>query len=117
MTGRSTRSGPSQWTIELWALGPSQKDFEKLASVNKRRIVALGSGTTRDGLMRCICTVTTFWIKNRSGLIRPGQRDTYLFSRGEKATLILRRITLGWLFHCHMFEHHVAGMGAVIEVT
>jgi len=22
-----------------------------------------------------------------------------------------------WLFHCHMLEHHAAGMGAVIEVT
>ncbi|NDA15958.1 MAG: multicopper oxidase family protein, partial [Gammaproteobacteria bacterium] len=59
-----------------------------------------------------------FWIRNEAGLIEPGQRDTYLFSRGEKASLIFEADNPGlWLFHCHMFEHHAAGMGAVIEVT
>ena len=46
-----------------------------------------------------------------------GKRDTYLFQRGEKASLVFIADNPGfWLFHCHMLEHHAAGMGAVIHV-
>ena len=45
-------------------------------------------------------------------------RDTYLMAPGERADLVFVADNPGmWLFHCHMMEHHAAGMGAVISVT
>ena len=59
-----------------------------------------------------------FWIQTEQGEFLNGQRDTYLFSRGERAKLIFVADNPGlWLFHCHMLEHHEAGMVAVIEVV
>ena len=59
-----------------------------------------------------------FWIKEESGEVRPGKRDTHVFKRGEKASLVFIADNPGlWLFHCHMLEHHAAGMGGVIEVS
>ena len=44
-------------------------------------------------------------------------RDTYLMAAGEKADFIFVADNPGlWLFHCHMMEHHAAGMGGVIAV-
>ena len=46
------------------------------------------------------------------------KRDTYLMQPGENAEFRFVADNPGlWLFHCHMLEHHAAGMGAVIEVT
>ena len=59
-----------------------------------------------------------FWIQKEDGKFLDGKRDTYLFQRGEKANLIFIADNPGlWLFHCHMLEHHAAGMGAVIEIS
>ena len=59
-----------------------------------------------------------FWIQKEDGTFLDGKRDTYLFQRGEKANLIFIADNPGlWLFHCHMLEHHAAGMGAVIEIS
>lgn len=59
-----------------------------------------------------------FWIQKEDGTFLDGKRDTYLFERGEKANLVFVADNPGlWLFHCHMLEHHAAGMAAVIEIT
>ena len=59
-----------------------------------------------------------FWIQREDGSFLDGKRDTYLFERGEKANLVFVADNPGlWLFHCHMLEHHAAGMAAVIEIT
>jgi len=45
-------------------------------------------------------------------------RDTYLMAPGEKAELLFIADNPGlWLFHCHMLEHHAAGMGGVLAVS
>ena len=37
--------------------------------------------------------------------------------RVEKAKFIFKANNPGdWLFHCHMLEHHVSGMGGIITV-
>jgi FtsP/CotA-like multicopper oxidase with cupredoxin domain len=44
-------------------------------------------------------------------------RDTHLMAPREKAEMIFVADNPGqWLFHCHMLEHHAAGMGGVISV-
>jgi len=59
-----------------------------------------------------------FWIQTEDGTFLDGKRDTYLFERGEKANLVFIADNPGlWLFHCHMLEHHAAGMAAVIEIS
>ena len=59
-----------------------------------------------------------FWIQREDGTFVDGQRDTYLFERGERSNLIFVADNPGrWLFHCHMLEHHEAGMAAVIDVA
>jgi FtsP/CotA-like multicopper oxidase with cupredoxin domain len=59
-----------------------------------------------------------FWIQTEDGEFLDGKRDTYLFQRGEKANLVFIADNPGlWLFHCHMLEHHAAGMAAVIEIS
>lgn len=59
-----------------------------------------------------------FWIQTEDGEFLDGKRDTYLFQRGEKANLVFIADNPGlWLFHCHMLEHHAAGMAGVIEIS
>ena len=37
---------------------------------------------------------------------------------GEKNDLVFIADNPGlWLFHCHMLEHHAAGMGGVISIS
>ena len=58
-----------------------------------------------------------FWIE-RKGTILSQERDTYLMDAGERARLFFVADNPGlWLFHCHMLEHHVSGMGGVFRVT
>ena len=60
-----------------------------------------------------------FWVESREfgAESRTVLRDTYLMAPGEKADLIFVADNPGlWLFHCHMMEHHAAGMGGVITV-
>ena len=61
-----------------------------------------------------------FWVDSSEflGEKRALLRDTYLMKRGEKAELVFIANNPGaWLFHCHMLEHHAAGMGGVIYVS
>lgn len=59
-----------------------------------------------------------FWVKQASGAFSDGKRDTYLFERGERSSLIFVADNPGrWLFHCHTLEHHAAGMGATIDIV
>jgi FtsP/CotA-like multicopper oxidase with cupredoxin domain len=45
-------------------------------------------------------------------------RDTYLMQPNERAELQFVADNPGlWLFHCHMLEHHTAGMGGVIAIS
>jgi len=45
-------------------------------------------------------------------------RDTYLMQPGERAEFLFVADNPGdWLFHCHMLEHHAAGMGGVISIS
>jgi len=60
-----------------------------------------------------------FWVNSREfgGVGRNVLRDTYLMAPGETADLVFIADNPGlWLFHCHMMEHHAAGMGGVINV-
>ena len=60
-----------------------------------------------------------FWVKSKefgdeANLVL---RDTYLMQPGEHAELVFEANNPGsWLFHCHMLEHHVSGMGGIITV-
>ena len=60
-----------------------------------------------------------FWVKSKefgdeANLVL---RDTYLMQPGEQADLVFEANNPGsWLFHCHMLEHHVSGMGGIITV-
>ena len=61
-----------------------------------------------------------FWVNSTEfgEQARPLLRDTYLMQPNEKADLIFVADNPGaWLFHCHMLEHHAAGMGGVIVVS
>ena len=71
------------------------------------------------GLTRCTYTaiilggMAEFGSQKRALL-----RDTYLMQPGEKAELVFIANNPGaWLFHCHMLEHHAAGMGGVIYIS
>lgn len=61
-----------------------------------------------------------FWVQSRE--FNESQkvvlRDTYLMKAGEKNDLVFIADNPGlWLFHCHMLEHHAAGMGGVISIS
>ena len=44
--------------------------------------------------------------------------DTVLLKADETAEVALVADNPGnWLFHCHILEHHHAGMGAIIRVA
>ena len=60
-----------------------------------------------------------FWVRSQEFGDEPRDvlRDTYLMAPGERADLVFVADNPGaWLFHCHMMEHHAAGMGAVISI-
>ena len=61
-----------------------------------------------------------FWVNSKEFGERNRQvlRDTYLMQPSEKVDLIFTADNPGlWLFHCHMLEHHAAGMGGVIHIS
>ena len=61
-----------------------------------------------------------FWVRSKEfgDVPRDVLRDTYLMAPGERADLVFIADNPGlWLFHCHMMEHHAAGMGGVISVV
>ncbi|MEK9785678.1 MAG: multicopper oxidase family protein [Gammaproteobacteria bacterium] len=104
---------------KLWAFnGVVPKTHDSLARVKRGDVVELEIWNDTGWSHAMHLHGHHFWIKDEGGAFQPGQRDTYLFSRGEKASLVFKADNPGlWLFHCHMFEHHAAGMGAVIEVS
>jgi len=60
-----------------------------------------------------------FWVASQEfgEEARDVLRDTYLMAAGEKADFAFVADNPGlWLFHCHMMEHHAAGMGGVIAI-
>jgi FtsP/CotA-like multicopper oxidase with cupredoxin domain len=59
-----------------------------------------------------------FWVLSPDGApLHAGKRDTHLMQPGERASLVFVADNPGlWLFHCHMMEHHAAGMAAVVAV-
>jgi len=61
-----------------------------------------------------------FWVKSHEFGGEPKRvlRDTYLMQPNERAELQFVADNPGlWLFHCHMLEHHAAGMGGVIAIS
>jgi len=61
-----------------------------------------------------------FWVSSQEFGETPRDvlRDTYLMGPGERADLVFVADNPGeWLFHCHMMEHHAAGMGGVISIA
>jgi len=61
-----------------------------------------------------------FWVNSREfdEAGRDVLRDTYLMAAGETADLVFVADNPGlWLFHCHMMQHHAAGMGRVISIS
>ena len=61
-----------------------------------------------------------FWVNSKEfgDQNRQVLRDTYLMQPSEKVDLIFTADNPGlWLFHCHMLEHHAAGMGGVIHIS
>ncbi len=61
-----------------------------------------------------------FWVSSQEfeGGARDLLRDTYLMQPGERAEFLFVADNPGdWLFHCHMLEHHAAGMGGVISIS
>ena len=61
-----------------------------------------------------------FWVNSAELTAEPiwMLRDTYLMQPQQTSELIFVADNPGqWLFHCHMIEHHAAGMGGVISVT
>lgn len=60
-----------------------------------------------------------FWVRDpETGTVSASRRDTHLMHAGERAELIFVADNPGlWLLHCHMLEHHAAGMGTVIQVS
>lgn len=60
-----------------------------------------------------------FRVLSQNGEARPGRPwlDTILIGPEGKAEVAFVADTSGdWLFHCHVLEHHLAGMGAVLRV-
>jgi len=48
----------------------------------------------------------------------PWYRDTIMLFRGQTKTVAFVADNPGkWMLHCHMLEHHEAGMGTWFEVT
>ena len=61
-----------------------------------------------------------FWVRSKEfdGAPKTVLRDTYLMAPGEQAYFTFIADNPGlWLLHCHMLEHHAAGMGGLIKVT
>ena len=61
-----------------------------------------------------------FWVRSKEfdGAPKTVLRDTYLMAPGEQANFTFIADNPGlWLLHCHMLEHHAAGMGGLIKVT
>jgi FtsP/CotA-like multicopper oxidase with cupredoxin domain len=104
---------------KVWAFnGKISHHHERLARVERNQVVSIDVWNDSRWAHAMHFHGHHFWIKTSSGAYLRGMRDTYLFDPGERAQLVFIADNPGlWLFHCHMLEHHAAGMGAVIEVS
>ena len=106
---------------KLWAFNGQIGGYDvNLADVNLGDIVSLRVWNDSAWPHAMHLHGQHFWVKSREF----GQeekallRDTYLMQPGEKKDLVFIAENPGlWLFHCHMLEHHGAGMGGVISVS
>jgi FtsP/CotA-like multicopper oxidase with cupredoxin domain len=56
--------------------------------------------------------------RNGKAVFNAPWRDTELVDVGEKVRIAFIADNPGkWLFHCHMLEHHMSGMGTWIAVA
>ena len=103
---------------KAWAFnGRIAEHHDHLADVSLASRSVSRSGTTHVGPTRCTSTVITFGSRKRTGCSSTGNAIP-ICSKGRKANLVFIADNPGfWLFHCHMLEHHAAGMGAVIRVS
>ena len=104
---------------KVWAFnGKISHHHERLARVERNQVVSIDVWNDSRWAHAMHFHGHHFWIQTDSGAYLSGMRDTYLFDPGERAQLVFVADNPGlWLFHCHMLEHHAAGMGAVIEVS
>lgn len=106
---------------KLWAFTGNVGGYDlTLAEIDLGRVVVLRVWNDTAWSHTMHLHGQHFWVqsrefgKNHHHLLR----DTYLMQPGEKADLIFVADNPGlWLFHCHMLEHHAAGMGGVIAVS
>ena len=106
---------------KLWAFNGQVGGYDvNLADVNLGDIVSLRVWNDTGWPHAMHLHGQHFWVESREF----GQeeiallRDTYLMQPGEKKDLVFVADNPGlWLFHCHMLEHHAAGMGGVISVS
>ena len=106
---------------KLWAFNGNIGGYDlTLAEIDLGRVVVLRVWNDTAWSHTMHLHGQHFWVqsrefgKNHYHLLR----DTCLMQPGEKADLIFVADNPGlWLFHCHMLEHHAAGMGGVIAVS
>lgn len=100
---------------KLWAFNGQVGGYDvSLADFNLGDIVALRVWNDTAWQHAMHFHGQHFWVK--SGEFGQEEkallRDTYLMQPGEKKDLVFIAENPGlWLFHCHMLEHHAAGMG------
>lgn len=106
---------------KLWAFNGQVGGYDvNLADVNLGDVVALRVWNDTAWPHAMHLHGQHFWVNSgefgqeKKALLR----DTYLMQPGEKNDLIFMADNPGlWLFHCHMLEHHAAGMGGVISIS
>ena len=106
---------------KLWAFNGNVGGYDlTLAEIDLGRVVVLSVWNDTAWSHSMHLHGQHFWVQSREFGKKHHHllRDTYLMQPGEKADLIFVADNPGlWLFHCHMLEHHAAGMGGVIAVS
>ena len=106
---------------KLWAVNGIIGGYEHiLAEINLEEVVMLRVWNDTAWPHAMHLHGQHFWVESSEfGKVKKSfLRDTYLMQPGEKADLVFIANNPGaWLFHCHMLEHHAAGMGGVIYVS
>lgn len=105
---------------KFWALnGNIGSNDYTIAEINLGQVVSLNVWNDTSWAHSMHLHGHHFWVNSLEFGENPKliMRDSYLMKRGEKASLIFVADNPGlWLFHCHMLEHHAAGMGGVIHI-
>jgi FtsP/CotA-like multicopper oxidase with cupredoxin domain len=107
--------------FKFWALNGEIGSYDlNLAKVKLGRIVQLNVWNDTQWRHAMHLHGQHFWVKSKEfgKKSRDLLRDTYLMLPGERAELLFVADNPGdWLFHCHMLEHHAAGMGGIISIS